>query len=339
VRLAVVVILPALCALAADIAVRREGPAFRISGAATPAEIALYVGEGDVPPVLGTFSNDGSDILFRPRFEVPKTIASRVVVKGKIFAFPAEKQTQERTTVVERVYPTGDEIPANQLKFYIQFSAPMHPGEAWQNLRLLDSEGHAIDLAFLEIDQELWDRAGRRLTVLFDPGRIKRGVLPRDEIGAALETGKTYTLVAGAAWRDDRRVPLRAEYRKTFKVVAEDRTAIDPAQWKLTIPKAATRDPLIIAFGEPLDAALALRLITTAVPGQASLGPEEREWRYVPDRRWPPSPQEIVIDTALEDLAGNKVGRPFDVDTFDRIATRTGRGLVRLPFRPLLLRQ
>ena len=38
--------------------------------------------------------------------------------------------------------------------------------------------------------------------------------------------------------------------------------------------------------------------------------------------------------TALEDLAGNKVGRPFDVDTFDRITVRSGRGVVRLSVMP-----
>ena len=95
-------------------------------------------------------------------------------------------------------------------------------------------------------------------------------------------------------------------------------------------PKTATRDPLIIDFGESLDAALALRLITTLVPGQAALGPAERQWRFVPDQPWPPAAVDILIDTALEDLAGNKVGRPFDVDTFDRITVRSGRGVVRL---------
>ena len=330
----VALITTALCALAGDIAVRREGPSYRISGAEAFADVQLYVGEGDVPPVIGSFINDGADIVFRPRFEVPKTIASRVVVKGKVFHFPAEKRVQERTTFVERVYPTGDEIPANQLKFYIQFSAPMHPGDAWENLQLLDANGKVIDLAFLEIDQELWDRDGRRLTVLFDPGRIKRGVLPRDEIGAALEAGKTYTLVANANWRDAQRVPLKQGFQKTFKVTPEDRTAIDPAKWKLTAPRVATRDALIIAFGESLDAALALRLITIDVPGQAQLGLAEREWRYVPDQPWKAVAIDIAIDTALEDLAGNKVGRPFDVDTFDRITVRSGRGLVRLRVVP-----
>lgn len=330
----VVFLLTALCALAADIAVRRDGPSFRISGAKSASGIAVYVGDGDVPPVLGAIEKDGPDFLFRPRFEISRAVASRVVVNGKVFPFPAEKLAVEQTTFVERVYPTATEIPANQLKFYVQFSAPMLRGEAWEHLQLLDALGKPIDLAFLEIDQELWDPDGRRLTVLFDPGRIKRGVLPRDEVGAALEAGKTYTLLAKSGWRDDRRVPLRAEYRQTFRVVAEDRTPIEPTQWRLTVPKAGTREPLVIAFGESLDAALAIRLITVSAPGQATLGPAEREWRYVPDAPWPAAGQQIEIDTALEDLAGNKVGRPFDVDTFERITVRSGRGVIRLPFHP-----
>ena len=207
-------------------------------------------------------------------------------------------------------------------------------GEAWEHLRLLDANGKVIELAFLEIDQELWDRDQRRLTVLFDPGRIKRGVLPRDEIGAALEEGKSYTLVASANWRDDRRVPLKQEFRRTFKVAPEDRIAIDPEKWRIAAPKAGTRDPLVIDFGESLDAALALRLIKVNVSGEAQLGPAERQWRYVPDQPWPPSVIDIAIDTALEDLAGNKVGRPFDVDTFDAITVRSGRGVVRLSVVP-----
>lgn len=331
----VFVLLTALCALTAQPAVRREGPFFRISGTASEAEIAVYVGDGDVPPVLGTFTKDGADLLFRPRYELEKTVAARVVVQGREFRFPAEAEALPRTTVVDAVYPSGPAIPANQLKFYLHFSAPMHPGEAWENLKLLDSKGKVVELAFIEIDQELWDREARRLTVLFDPGRIKRGVLPREEVGAALEPGATYTLVAGAAWRDARRVPLRAEFRHSFKVVPEDRTPIDPNKWRIQAPAAGTREPLVIDFGEPLDAALALRLITLpAVPGQPALADAERQWRYTPEAPWPATPQTIDIDTALEDLAGNKVGRPFDVDTFERVTVRTNRGHVSLRFQP-----
>ena len=331
----VIALLTALCAFAAPPAVRREGPFFRISGAASESEVAVYVGDGDVPPVLGAFTEDGADLLFRPRYELEKTVASRVVVQGREFRFPAEMEALPRTTVVEKVYPSGPEIPANQLKFYVHFSAPMHPGEAWENLKLLDNKGKVVELAFIEIDQELWDREARRLTVLFDPGRIKRGVLPGEEVGAALEPGATYTLVAQSNWRDARRVPIRAEFRQTFKVVPEDRTPIDPNKWRIQPPAAGTREPLVIDFGEPLDAALALRLITIPnAPGEAQLANAERQLRYTPETPWRATRQTIQIDTALEDLAGTKVGRPFDVDTFDRVTVRTNRGQVILNFQP-----
>jgi hypothetical protein len=50
----------------------------------------------------------------------------------------------------------------------------MSRGEAYRRVHLLDATGRPINLAFLEIEQELWDPEGRRLTLLFDPGRVKR---------------------------------------------------------------------------------------------------------------------------------------------------------------------
>jgi len=91
---------------------------------------------------------------------------------------------------VQHVFPSAAALPANQLKFYVQFSAPMSRGEAWKHIRLLNHEGKPVDLPFLELDQELWDPNYQRLTILFDPGRIKRGLLPREEAGPIIEQGK-----------------------------------------------------------------------------------------------------------------------------------------------------
>ncbi len=324
-------IISVLLCFAADITVRREANGFRISGTTNAQQIAVYVGEGDVPPVLGTFSTQSQSVYFEPRFEISKTIPVRVLVKGQAFHFAAETVQPKPSTVVEQIYPTSNQLPANQLKFYIHFSAPMLNGEAWQNIQLLDANNKPVELAFLEIDQELWDRENRRLTILFDPGRIKRGVTPRDEIGSSLEAGKTYTLKISPAWRDENRTPLLKSFTKSFTVIDEDRTAIDPAKWVLSLPKANTRAPLTIHFKEPIDAALALRLIRFPMSGEARLGPNESSLIFTPDQVWPQGRFEIDIDTALEDLAGNKVGRPFDVDTFDPITVRSNRDIVKLP--------
>lgn len=323
-RVRFLAVLAALSLQAADISVRREGPEFHIVGTVTPEAIAIYAGEGDVPPVLGVFTVVENGVVFKPRFEIAGTVDCRVVVNGKTFRFAGAKPSgPNRTATVVQVYPSGGTIPANQLKFYIHFSEPMKAGQAWRNVKLLDENGKVVELAFLEIDQELWDRDMRRLTVLFDPGRIKRGVLPREEVGAALVEGKHYTLEISENWP-----PLKTGYRKVFVVGPEDREAIDPVKWRVSLPKSNTREPLKIDFGESLDAALAIRLIMIAgVPGQAVLGKAEREWFYTPDEPWKAGPVRIAIDTALEDLAGNKVGRPFDVDTFDRITARTDRGV------------
>ena len=64
-----------------------------------------------------------------------------------------------------------------------------------------------------------------------------------------------------------------------------------------------------------MDHALALRLITVAnVSGQAALNDNGTLWSITPDKPWPPGPHRLVIQPELEDLAGNSVGKPFEVD-------------------------
>jgi hypothetical protein len=242
------------------------------------------------------------------------------------------------TTRVLQVYPTATVLPENQLKLYIEFSGPMSKGEAWQHLRLLKDDGIPVDLPFLEIDQEMWDTEGRRLTVLFDPGRIKRGVLPLDEVGPAIEAGRRYTLVIDAKWRDASGLPLASGHRKEFRVAEADRGPIEPAQWRTSPIQTGTREPLIVQFRESLDYALAQRLIwveSAAGPlrGRIEIGAEERTWRLTPEAPWPDAPLNLSVDTALEDLAGNRVGRPFDVDTFERVSRRVERTIMSLALK------
>src|SRR5206468_10702471 len=96
---------------------------------------------------------------------------------------------------------------------YLHFSAPMSRGEVYRRVRLLGEGDRPVDRPFLEIGEELWDPDGTRLTLLFDPGRIKRGLVPRKEEGPILEEGRAYTLVVDPAWPDAQGRPLRQGYR------------------------------------------------------------------------------------------------------------------------------
>ena len=78
----------------------------------------------------------------------------------------------------------------------------MSRGEAGRRIRLRRASGAEVSEPFLEIDEELWDPEGRRLTLLFDPGRIKRGLLSREEAGGALIPGERYSLIIDGGWPD-----------------------------------------------------------------------------------------------------------------------------------------
>jgi hypothetical protein len=329
----------------------REG-AFAVEGWKAPAVppaagwasvFEVFAGDGDVPALLGEYSVQTGTLRFCPKYPLSPGVRARAVFKAAgaspietRFEIPRER-TEPSTSVVQ-VYPTSAVIPENQLKFYVEFSAPMSQGEAWRHIRLLDESGNAVDLPFLEIEQEMWDAAGKRLTVLFDPGRIKRGVLPLEDVGPALVAGKQYTFVVDAEWRDARGARLVRTFRKAFRAGAADREPVDPRRWTISDVKQGTKEPAVIDLCEPLDYALAQRLIWIegsggAVSGEVALDAGEQRWRFVPNGPWRAETYTLRVDTTLEDLAGNRVGRPFDVDTFERVSHRVEREILSIPLR------
>jgi hypothetical protein len=332
--------LPLVCAAQS---IRMEGGAFRVEGwqpgpepaAGWSSVLIIYAGSGDVPPLSGAYSIDNGVLVFRPRYPLAPGMHVRALFDGKETAFDLPKAAPPAsTTRVQHVYPSTDVLPENQLKLYVHFTAPMRTGEAWTRIHLLDASGKPVELPFLEIDQELWNPDHTRLTVLFDPGRIKRGVLPLVEIGPSIRAGARYTLVIDRDWVDGRGAPLAEPYRKEFRVAAPDREPIDPAKWRISAPRAGASDPLVVTFPESLDYAMLQHAIEVeGVAGRIDVAKNETEWRFTPAQPWKPGDHKLVIQTTLEDLAGNKVGRAFDVDVFEKITRKVERETVSLGFR------
>lgn len=98
--------------------------------------------------------------------------------------------------------------------------------------------------------------------MFFDPGRIKRGLKPREDLGPVLEAGRQYTLVIDAAWRDASGWALAGEFRKSFNVVRPDDEPPDAKLWIVDAPNAGTAEPLVVRFPEPLDQALLQRMLS-----------------------------------------------------------------------------
>jgi hypothetical protein len=177
-----------------------------------------------------------------------------------------------------------------------------------------------------------------RLTLFIDPGRIKRGVKPLEDIGPALEEGKRFTLEIDADWLDSAGMPLRESFRKTFRVGAPDREPPSLATWKINAPKAGTRGALMVAFPEPMDHALALRLIRVASPagklvkGTSALSDREQRWSFVPQESWTAGHHQLQVQNTIEDLAGNNIDKVFEVDLFEGVQRRFTNAVVKLPF-------
>jgi hypothetical protein len=323
-------------------------------------------GEASVP-LLGSYRVNGNLIEFTPRFPLEPGIRYRAefdplglhavcqaihpdAAIARRPPRPATKLTaeialpakpSEPTTEVVEVYPTSRTLPENLLRFYLYFSAPMSRGEAYRRITLRDAKGKPVDAPFLELDQELWSSDGKRFTLLFDPGRIKRGLKPREELGPVVEAGKSYSLVIDSQWPDATGIPLKAAFRRSFQVGAPDDRSPDPKAWKVRSPRENTQEPLIVHFPEPLDRGLLDRLISVRrltqgkgdVPGNAAVSDGETIWRFTPKRPWRSGDYFLVIGTDLEDIAGNSVSRPFEVDLEGPISQRVITDAIELPFR------
>jgi len=315
----------------------------RLNNPNLEAALKVTLDKPGAPPLSGNYEMKSGALVFTPRYRLQPGVAYRVTYKllneSATETFTAPTPPAVPATVVERIFPSADVLPENQLKFYIHFSSSMSKGESAKRIHLLDSANREIALPFLEIDEELWDRDQKRLTLLFDPGRVKREVLPNREVGPPLKAGGRYTLVVDKEWKDANGVPLKEGYRKSFTAGPAERSAIDPKVWQLLPPAPDSMGPLIVDFPRPLDAALLLRFIDVAdargalVRGKVTLDMQERRWLFTPEQPWNRGKYSLEILTTLEDLAGNKIGRPFDVDRFDQVQSTITSDSYSLPFQ------
>ncbi|MGH7472180.1 MAG: Ig-like domain-containing protein [Longimicrobiales bacterium] len=339
-------------------ALRRASPSAEEWEQVLSVRVPRVPDEDSVLPVLGNISIELDRLRFTPRFPPVKGQLYHVRLSGPALQRLAnnaaaagsqaiidttlliQRPLLRGTTSVVRVFPTADTMPVNLLRLYVHFSASMSIGEAYQRVRLIDATGRKVEDAFLVVagEKELWDPDHRRLTLLFDPGRIKRDLRPHEEAGLPLREGETFTLVIDSAWQDASGRPLVRRFEKRFAVTAADRKSPRIQDWRLSRPQAATRMPLDLEFPEPLDHALLERLVSvrrtngSEVVGAATINQKETRWRFIPAAPWPTGSYYVEIGTDLEDLAGNNLRHLFDVDRkTDRRSTITAQR-VTIPF-------
>lgn len=303
-----------------------------------------------LPPMLGEYSIDMDSFDFYPRFVLTPGKRYRAEFRSPIeddrltiVEFHLPETSVAMAAKVNGIFPSGPKLPQNLLKFYLHFSAPMEQGNAYRYVDIAFIDGQVLKSPFLEVAEELWDRSGTRLTLLLDPGRIKRGLVPREEDGAILEAGKSYRLTVHSEWPNAQGRPMQDATIKEFTVVEEDFHQPNAEDWILKIAdrkidlsvidepdfkKSSSLNLLEVRFPESLDHAMlshsleVIDALGNAIPGRVETRDHEQCWRFIPIATMLPGEYTVKINPLLEDLAGNSVSRPFEVDLSKPISVK-----------------
>ena len=98
--------------------------------------------------------------------------------------------------------------------------------------------------------------------------------------------------------------------------------------WEITAPAIRTKDALEIKFDRPFDHQLLHKDIQVfsvageAIHGEALIGNHETEWSFQPNVAWVDERIYIIVDSELEDVAGNNfrdlLDHSIETETRDR---------------------
>jgi hypothetical protein len=209
---------------------------------------------------------------------------------------------EQPTPHVVRVQPSASEVPANLLRISVEFAGPPQ-GPVLPRLGLSDAKGGRVRQPFLQ--QALWSPSGKILTVMMHPGRVKTGLIAREQWGPILAAGDAVNLTL-----DGRPI-------KQWIVGPPDANGPDVSAWQLSPVHVGSKQALIVTLDAAIDGRAADYLAIAddhdrRVEGRAVLTRGESTWRFTPNVPWHAGPYKLIARSTLEDPAGNRLGGHFE---------------------------
>ena len=218
-----------------------------------------------------------------------------------------------------RDLPHRDELPRNQLRLYVDFSAPM-------------SEGVVARHVYVRREPTPASRSTARSS-RWSPssGTANAGGSPccsirRASSGASRRTRRSGTRCPRASTVEvvgRRRLPRRRRpsprSRRATRRYAGRPGRPAPRSTPTSGSSRSRRPGRAIRWSSPSTGRSTTRCSGTASPsatdggravaGDATVGAGETAWSFTPDAGWAAGTYELVVDSILEDLAGNSVAR------------------------------
>jgi hypothetical protein len=246
------------------------------------------------------------------------TIPSIFLISVFLFSCRSEdSKSSDKETMVTHVFPSADTLSENLLRMYVMFSEPMKTVGNLEHIKLLDPAGNAIEGAIFNNVYELWSPDQKQLTLLFDPARVKSGLVANESMGRALVPGSTYELRIENL-ENTRHQKMKNPFIKRFYVNEADTLTPNTDRWELILPKSQTQEVLKIKFQGIIDQlSLRHRIAVVAdhkevIKGEITLIENEKEWHFKPNQPWQQGEYFIYVNARLEDPAGNNLNGLFD---------------------------
>ena len=230
-------------------------------------------------------------------------------------------------------------LPENLLKLYLQFSAPMGRGDAYATSDLRAPRARTWTSrswnwrGTLGPERDAFDRPVRPRPDQ-DRAETARGARPGPPRGA-----RPIPWSSTRGWRDAEGRPLAVRFCKAFRAGPPDETPPDPSTWAIDAPGPGTSDPLTLTSPSRSTAPSSAACATIydadghVIPGGVAVEDGETALAIHAGSSLGRRGVSPLRGRDLEDLAGNSIGRVFEVDVFEKVDRRPIPQAVNRPFR------
>ena len=271
----------------------------------------------DLRGILGTLYKENQETVFKPLVPFNTNTNYTLLFNNKVLVFSIEPAVDRRIFKVTAIYPHTDKVPANVLKWYIQFSTPVNPVKIYNHITFLDDAGNPINRSILNLGAPLLSQDGTLLTVWVEPGRQKQLLGPNLELGAVFTPHTTYGLQIAKTLKDQEGNALGKSHLHTFTTTLPDTKKPSLEQWKIIAPQASQLSTLKIKINDHLDYgslinALSIQYEGKSLEGTLAWDGVEKLIEFTPITNWKKGSYTIYIKVTLEDTAGNNLQHLFD---------------------------